>query len=218
MNLNIGLMLGLRKRNGDEMKIVEQGITPIWHTQDPLAQIERIARVCYKSAPKGNSESFVRSLIENHHDAMIEHAVASFLLVTDRGIGNEVERHRMASFAQESTRWCNYLKEKFGSELTFVNQPFRNISSFEIWIEFLEFAEKTYARLIENGELPEMARSVLPLCLKTEIVVTCNFREWRHIMSLRLGKTAHPMVRQLAGYVHQWFCENYPVIVEGIDC
>lgn len=161
---------------------------------EELQQIERVARVCYKSedkiTPDGESaKKLVRFLVKQEHEAMLEHSQLSVLFTCDRGVANELVRHRIASFAQESTRYCNYSKEKFEGSITVV-EPFyidkeQNRLFYRKWVESCELAEKTYFLMLMNGYRPEQARCVLPLCLKTEIVVTANYREWRNIFKLR---------------------------------
>ena len=127
---------------------------------------------------------------------MIEHASASFRIITDRGISHEIVRHRLASYAQESTRYCNYTKDKFENKITVICPP--GLGENVAWLYACEQAEQAYLRLVREGVKPEIARSVLPTCLKTEIVMTANFREWRHFISLRGGKGAHPQIREIA--------------------
>lgn len=203
------------------MKIVEQSAALLWVTPEPENAIERAARVCYKSEDKigeGTAEKMIRMLIEKGHEAMLEHASASILFVTDRGISHELVRHRLASYAQESTRYCNYSKEKFGREITVVKPPLpdgcgnpssdlphtcpvcANIGfSEDAWVLSVRAAEIAYFELLDRGCKPQIARSVLPTCLKTEIVCTANLREWRHIFRLRLSPAAHPQMRELMG-------------------
>ena len=158
-----------------------------------LQQIERVARVCYKSEDKitldgESAKKLVGFLVKQGHEAMLEHSQLSVLFTCDRGVANELVRHRIASFAQESTRYCNYSKEKFGGEIAVI-QPFwmqDNSEEFISWVMACNTAEKQYLHMIYDLRLrPEQARCVLPLCLKTEIVVTANYREWRNIFKLR---------------------------------
>ena len=168
-----------------------------------LQQIERVARVCYKSedkiTPDGESaKKLVGFLVKQGHEAMLEHSQLSVLFTCDRAIANELVRHRIASFAQESTRYCNYSKEKFGAEIQVIMPTFiKNADepTRTAWTESMYSVEKQYMRLLEHGFRPEQARCVLPLCLKTEIVVTANYREWRNIFKLRTPVAAHPQMR-----------------------
>lgn len=172
-----------------------------------LSAIEDAARTCYKSAAKNQSPEatakFVRNLVSAGHEAMIEHVGMTVRFCIDRGVSHEIVRHRVASYAQESTRYCSYNKEKFGSEITVVRpvafEP--GSEAYAVWKQACEACEKAYFALLENGVAPEFARDVLPTSLKTEIVVTMNLREWRHFFRLRAAGTTgrpHPQMRQVA--------------------
>jgi thymidylate synthase (FAD) len=187
------------------MKIVLESVELLWCTPEPEKQIEIAGRTCYKSEDKITEDSakeFCTRMVKSGHHAMIEQAVASLRIVTDRGISHEIVRHRLASYAQESTRYCNYSKKKFGNELTFI-QP-HNLSETErrTWKLSCDAAELSYFTFIAKGAPPQIARSVLPNSLKTEIVMTANFREWRHFIKLRAGKVAHPQIRVIAEVVY----------------
>jgi len=183
------------------MRVVEPAVELLWITPEALRVIESAGRVCYKSEDKITNDSadeFVRRLIRSGHEAVIEHASASFRLTTDRGISHEIVRHRLASYAQESTRYCNYGRDKFGSEIAVVRPPNLLPSQEAAWQEACQAAEKAYFQMLDAGAAPQIARSVLPTCLKTELVMTANFREWRHFLKLRLAPAAHPQIVVLA--------------------
>ena len=184
------------------MKIVNQSVELLWATNKPEKQIERAGRTCYKSEDRITDESagaFVGRMKASGHHAMIEHAVASFLIITERGVSHEIVRHRLASYAQESTRYCNYSKDKFDNELTFIKPPnLTTAHQMSVWSHGCQFAEMGYLELIESGLSPEIARSLLPTCLKTEIVMTANLREWLHFINLRTSKAAHPQIQMIA--------------------
>jgi thymidylate synthase (FAD) len=166
--------------------------------------IEEIGRTCYKSEDKITEDSwrkFVSMLKKSGHHAMLEHGIMSVRFVCDRGVSHELVRHRLCAFAQESTRYCNYSKEKFGNELSFIKP-----STFENWgkvtqdsyITELKEIEKQYLFMVDTGCKPQEARAILPNSLKTEICVTANWREWSHIFQLRaIEKAAHPDIRAL---------------------
>ena len=189
-----------------------------------LQQIERVARVCYKSedkiTPDGESaKKLVGFLVKQGHEAMLEHSQLSVLFTCDRGIANELVRHRIASFAQESTRYCNYSKEKFGEELSFIRPYYIDDLSEEACDAIFDsclWAEKLYLQLIKDGLRPEQARCVLPLCLKTEIVVTANYREWRNIFKLRTPVAAHPQMRELMCPLLLEVQKKIPVVFDDI--
>jgi len=168
-----------------------------------LQSIERAGRTCYKSEDRMTPESasrFVHDIVQvKHHESVIEHVSISVLFVVDRGVSHELVRHRLASFSQESTRYCNYSKGKFGGELTFILPCFweKGSDALESWAMLCGDAETTYLKMVANGIPPQEARSVLPNSLKTEIVVTANLREWRHIFRLRCSSAAHPQMQQV---------------------
>ena len=186
------------------MKIIEQSVDLVdnINAEEILAKIERCGRVCYQSEPKGNPEQFIRMLIKRGHESVLEHASLTFHIVTNCAIQNELVRHRLASFSVESTRYVKY------NELTYVNS---------IPDSAMQHVEYEYKRLLHQGYPPEIARAVLPLCLKTELYMTANLREWRHILKLRTAKAAHPQMRQLAGMILAVFRDKLPVIVEDIQ-
>ena len=142
----------------------------------------------------------VASLIKSGHEAMLEHASVTVKFVVDRGISHELVRHRLASFAQESTRYCNYSKDDFGSEITFIIPEYLEYKSegWNIWKESMKQAEDAYFKMLDFGLSPQQARAVLPNSLKTEVVMTANLREWRHFFKLRaLGTTGKPHPQML---------------------
>lgn len=171
--------------------------------QKMLEKIEQVARTCYKSEGKiqeGSAAKLVAGLIKSGHEAMLEHASVTVKFVVDRGISHELVRHRLASFAQESTRYCNYSKDDFGSEITFIIPDYLEYKSegWNIWKESMKQAEDAYFKMLDFGLSPQQARAVLPNSLKTEVVMTANLREWRHFFKLRvLGTTGKPHPQML---------------------
>ena len=188
-----------------------------------LENIERIGRVCYKSEDAihpGSAEQFIRNIITRGHESVIEHESISVRVVCDRGVSHEIVRHRIASYSQESTRYCNYTRDKFGSQLVCIDiaTGFRynledpaDRKKYDIWTKAMEAAEGFYFQLIEAGARPEEARSVLPNSLKTEIVMTMNLREWRHFLRLRSSRRAHPQIAEIASALLEEFSARYPV-------
>lgn len=187
------------------MRIVKPKVTLEWITPRAAYHAETAGRTCYrtegKAAPNGSTASeFLKARLtgDNPHESVIEHAVASFRIITDRGISHELVRHRLASFSQESTRYCNYSNNRFGGELRFlrpVNLP-RELGP--AWERAVKASETAYLALLVGGAKPQDARSILPNCLKTELVMTCNMREWRHFLQLRLATGAHPDMQLIA--------------------
>jgi len=163
-----------------------------------LSIIEKAGRTCYKSEAKGDASSFIRGLIRNGHHSVIEHASMTVKFICDRGVTHELVRHRLASYSQESTRYCNYSKDKFGNEITVIKPPGLSAGEDdEIWIRAMQHAENAYLEMIDTGLSPQIARSVLPNSLRAEIVMTANMREWRHVLTLRTSEKAHPQIRSL---------------------
>jgi thymidylate synthase (FAD) len=190
--------------------------------EEILKKIEIAGRTCYKSEDKITNDSakkFVKMLIDRGHEAMIEHANISVKIVCDRGVSHEIVRHRVASYAQESTRYCNYSKEQFGNEITVIEPVFwpKDTQRFLFWENTCQIAEHEYFRLIKLGATPQEARSVLPNSLKTEIVVTMNLREWRHFFKLRTSEAAHPQMAEISIIMLDKFKEVIPVVFDDIE-
>lgn len=188
---------------------------------DLLKGIETVGRTCYKSENNITDDSakkFVANLIKNGHEAMIEHNCISVRFICDRGVSHELVRHRLASFGQESTRYCNYSKDKFGNELTFIKPCFweKDTYGYELWKCAMKNAEKIYLEMIDKGASPQEARSVLPNSLKTEIIMTMNLREWRHFFRLRADKPAHPQMRELVKPLLKEMNELIPVLFDDL--
>ena len=189
-----------------------------------LTNIAAAGRVCYQSESKSDDAAFVRKRIKQGHESILEHEKISVRIICDRGVSHELVRHRIASYSQESTRYCNYSKGKFGSELTFI-RPYwddRSISAEMIrlracWQEACLNAEWSYKKMIDAGCTPEAARAVLPNCLKTEIVMTANLREWRHFFKLRCAPAAHPDMRIIANMLLTAFKDVVPVVFDDIE-
>lgn len=187
-----------------------------------MRKIEMIGRVCYKSESKitnDSAEKFVRMIIDSGHESVIEHEIISVKVICDRGISHEIVRHRIASYSQESTRYCNYANERFGRELTLIRPFFWNENSdkYAIWVNTMKCIEDNYNKLIEFGAKPEEARTILPNSLKTEVVMTMNLREWRHFFELRTSKHAHPQMKQIAIPILREFKKSLPAIFDDIN-
>ncbi len=186
-----------------------------------LESIEKYGRTAYKSEDlitKGSAEEFLKMIIENGHLSVIEHFVVTVRVICDRGITHEIVRHRIASYTQESTRYCNYSEGKFGNELTLIKPCFwkEDDEKYLIWKELSIHAENAYNKLINLGANPQEARSVLPNSLKTEIVITMNLREWKHFFKLRTSEAAHPQMREIAIPLLREFQNRIPVIYDDL--
>lgn len=183
-----------------------------------LKKIELCGRVCYKSEEKISEESaerFVRSIIKNGHDSVLEHFSFSVRFIVDRGVSHEIVRHRIASFSQESTRYCNYGNK---DEITVIAPLFwqQGSEAYNSWRYACTLAEDTYMQMLMDGSTPQEARSVLPNSLKTEIIMTANLREWRHFLKLRTSKAAHPQMREVVIPLLQELQNSIPVVFDDL--
>lgn len=201
------------------MKVINAGyvIEDEIDTKKIMSTIERAGRVCYKSEGNisdGSADKFIAAILKRGHESVIEHEKITVRFICDRGVTHELVRHRIASYSQESTRYCNYSNDKFGNELTFIKPCFWNEDNeqYALWLETMAFIEKQYNAMMEKGAKPEEARSILPNSLKTEIVVTMNLREWRHYFKLRTDPAAHPQIREISNMLLSELKEKLPVI------
>lgn len=213
------------------MKIINHSIEILTETtySSMLNRLERIGRVCYKSEDKikvDSAENFIRGIIKRGHESVIEHESITVKVVCDRGVSHEIVRHRIASYSQESTRYCNYTEGKFGGEITVIDpetafswdiNSITDYRKYLVWQRAMEYAEKSYAELIALGAKPEEARTVLPNSLKTEIVMTMNLREWRHFIRLRGSRAAHPQIAEITAQIRDEFVKRYPVFFEDLE-
>jgi len=186
-----------------------------------LEHLEHAGRVCYKSEDKikeTSAETFIRTVIKLGHESVIEHAGATVKFICDRGVSHELVRHRLSSFSQESTRYANYSKDKFGRECHFIIPLFWKYESFaySVWEEAMQRAENAYMDLINKGSSAQKARTVLPNSLKTEVIMSCNFRQWRTIFKQRCSPKAHPQMREVMIPLLLKFKERIPVLFEDL--
>ena len=181
-----------------------------------MRKLERLGRKCYKSEDKITPESsaaFVRNLIKRGHTSVLEHVHVTVTFICDRGVTHELVRHRIAAYSQESTRYCNY----YGDKLRYIDPaPFMTEAQHKIWCAAMENASIAYNDLTAAGCTPQMARSVLPNSLKTDIGVTFNLHQWRHVFTLRTAKAAHPQMREVMCKLLDMFKIKLPVIFEDI--
>lgn len=190
--------------------------------EDVLKLLEKAGRVCYKSESsisEGSAEKFIKNIIRRGHESVIEHVSLTFRVICDRGVSHEIVRHRIASYSQESTRYCNYHSEKFSNELTVIDPLFwdKDSEQYAIWLDTVKKCEENYIALIELGAKPQEARSILPNSLKTEIFMTMNLREWRHFLRLRNSEFAHPQMVEVARLIRDELVTRYPVIFDASE-
>lgn len=206
------------------MRVVQAGyeILDTLNGEEILKKIERVARVCYKSEDKitdGSAEKMVKALIKRGHEAMLEHFSFSVKFIVDRGVSHELVRHRVASFAQESTRYCNYGHE---GEITVIKPLYLSDvrEDYNIWRKACVVAEKQYLDMLAYGFTPQEARAVLPNSLKTEVVMTANLREWRHFFSLRACGTTgkpHPQMLEVTVPLLKEIKSLIPVVFDDLE-
>ena len=209
------------------MKVIKASYEILTDLSDPikiLKDIERAGRVCYKSENNITDDScitFCKNIINRGHEAVIEHSQLSVRFTVDRAIANELVRHRLASYCQESSRYCNYSKDKFYNEIKVIEPEEllpRNSTDYNIWWVACKNAEEAYMTMISNGVKPEIARSVLPLSTATEIIMTANIREWRNVLKLRSSHNmrAHPQMRLICDRLLSELKSKIPVLFDDI--
>lgn len=205
------------------MKIIQPAvelITPI-NGRAILERIEECGRVCYKSEnniSENSCHAFCEKIIKNGHESVLEHCSFTIKFICDRGVSHEIVRHRIASYSQESTRYCNYSGGRFGTEITVIEPLFLEPDTeiYSIWKNSCQNAEYAYFALLDAGLMPQEARSVLPNSLKTEVVMTANIREWRHFFKLRCSPAAHPQMRQVAAQALRLVYDRVPVLFDDV--
>lgn len=194
-----------------------------------VKKLEKYGRVCYKSEDNIGEDTYkniLKNIIKRGHTSVLEHEKITVRIICDRGVSHEIVRHRIASFSQESTRYCNYSessKKNLGIKVIDIASGFNydldnttDKSKYEIWMQHMKRCEKAYNALIDLGASPQEARSVLPNSLKTEIVVTMNIRSWRNFFSLRADKAAHPSMQEIAYPLLKFLHDYIPVVFDDI--
>ena len=197
------------------MKLIEPSFE-ILNVSGDLSTIEQAARTCYKSEDKikeGSAEKLVGVLVDRGHHAMLEFVDVTVKFITDRGIANEIVRHRIASYAQESTRYVNYNKKEmeFIAPLWVKESDSVNVAHFK---QICKQAEMNYNSFLRDGLHPQDARAILPLCLKTELVMKTNLRSWRNFFELRTSPAAHPEMRRIAIPLCKEFQKKIPIVFD----
>ena len=207
------------------MKIIEPNVeilTPI-NGDEILKHIEKCGRVCYKSESNITDDSaakFVANIIKRGHESVLEHSSITVKFIVDRGVSHEIVRHRLASYSQESTRYCNYASGKFDGEITVICPMaiFKDsCENYDRWWHAIDQAEKCYLGMLANGISPQIARSVLPNCLKTELIMTANLREWRHFFKRRWAPAAHPQMREVALMLLDKMRAAIPIVFDDLE-
>lgn len=214
------------------MKVVNPSVEPLFFPDRKTLYglIETAGRTCYQSekVEGDTTERFIQRLMKRKHWSVLEHANLSVCIICDRGVTHELVRHRIASYSQESTRYCNYAGDKFGGEVKFIdlatgfhydlNNP-QDLAKYGVWVGAMEDAEKYYMEMLKLGATPQEARLILPNSTKTQIVVTMNVREWRHFLEMRwvgVAGTPHPQMVEVAEKVYNLLNSHYPAIFGDI--
>lgn len=187
-----------------------------------MRRIERACRICYRSEDKITDTSYknlLKNCINRGHESVLEHEKISVKLVGDIGTYKDLTRHRIASFSVESTRYCNYGKDKFGNELKFMRPVHieEGTKEYRIWEECMKNVEKAYIEMSSLGALPDQLRMLLPHSTAAEYALTANIREWRHILSLRCSSHTHPAIRQLLIPLLLKFKEDMPELFAEVE-
>lgn len=215
------------------MKIMDIAVE--WLGKEPdgaqmIANIATAGHVCYQSEGKTSDEDFIRRLIKRGHESVLEHEKVSVIVLCDRGVSHEYVRHRIASYSQESTRYCNYSAEKFDGGVSYINlapgleldpatsklnELQRDLILTE-WLDACADSERHYLRMLELGASPQIARSVLNNSTKTQLAITMNLREWRHFFALRLSSAAHPQMRDLAKRLLEMLHDAIPAVFDDL--
>lgn len=186
------------------------------NAEKELRLIEEAGRICYKSK-KGDfnkCKKFVKTLIARGHESVLEHSILTVKFITSRTVTHQLVRHRLCSFSQESQRYCNYSQGRFGGEITFIPPVGMSPDELEAWKNCCANDEREYMEAIAKGRAPESARAILPNCVKTEIVVTANYREWRHLLRERTSIHADPNMRALMTSLLVKLYFTIPVVFE----
>ena len=186
-----------------------------------MKNIERACRTCYRSEGLITEDSYknlLKNCINRGHESILEHEKITIRMVCDIGVYKDLTRHRIASFSIESTRYCNYGKDKFDNQIKFIKPC--NIESGEIyafWANEMQNIEHTYQEMSKLNCTPDQMRMILPHSTAAEVTMTANIREWRYILELRCSKAAHPAIRQLLIPLLLKFKEDMPELFDAID-
>lgn len=187
-----------------------------------MKRLERACRTCYKSENLITEDSYKHLLtncLNRGHESILEHEKISIRMICDIGVYKDLTRHRFASFSIESTRYCNYGKDKFDNEIKFIKPVHieEGTENYKIWEDTMKYIEKQYMEMGEKKATPDQMRMLLPHSTAAEVCMTANIREWRHILSLRCSKMTHPAVRQLLIPLLLKFKKDMPELFENVE-
>lgn len=205
------------------MKIIEPWIEVEHFDGKKIMQnIERACRTCYRSEGLITDDSYkklLKNCINRGHESVLEHEKITVRMCVDIGVYKDLTRHRFGSFSIESTRYCNYGKDKFDNEIKFI-KPCNIEGSSELWsnwIGAMDFIEREYIAMSNNGATPDQMRMILPHSTAAEVTMTANIREWRHILDLRTKKMTHPSIRQVLIPLLLLFKKEMPELFNNIE-
>ena len=205
------------------MKIIEPWIqVENFDGKQIMKNIERACRTCYRSEGLITEDSYkklLKNCINRGHESVMEHEKITVRMQCDVGVYKDLTRHRFGSFSIESTRYCNYGKDKFENEIKFIKPCNINESSelYSNWIGAMSFIEKEYIAMSNNGATPDQMRMILPHSTAAEVTMTANIREWRHILDLRTKQMTHPAIRQLLIPLLLYFKQEMPELFDKIE-
>lgn len=201
------------------MKLITPEVELLSITPNTEELIELAGRTAYQSADKigpGTAAKFIKMILARGHESVLEHASATIRFVVDRGVTHEMVRHRIASYTQESTRYCNYSADKFDNGIRIMRSDELSADQMFRRIDLYKHIEAVYLKEIEERVSPQIARDVLPTVLRTEIVTTYNLREWRHYFRLRCAPTAHPRIQFVSKLALRLLLNRCPAVFDDL--
>ena len=204
------------------MKLIEPRVcVESYDSRKIMKNLERACRTCYRSEDLITEESYktlLKNCINRGHESILEHEKITIRMTCDVGVYKDLTRHRFASFSIESTRYCNYGKDKFDNEINFIRPLFADeLDKFNIWKDTMQTIEDAYMKMVAAGYKPDEMRMILPHSVAAEVTMTANIREWKHILDLRTKKMAHPAVQQVMIPLLLNFKKNMPEIFGDIE-
>ena len=203
------------------MKIVEPKIRLENYDGKKIEKnIEKACRKCYRSENSTTENSYKKLLtncIGRGHESILEHEKITAEIVASVGAYKELTRHRFASFSIESTRYNAYNKDKYGNEISVINPCNMEGEIYDLWKKTMELDEKAYNLMASKGAKPDQIRAILPHSTAAHLSMTANIREWRHILSLRCSKMAHPEMQQIMIPVLLQFKKDMPELFKDVE-
>lgn len=197
------------------MRIVEPSYKILSYPAD-LKKIEFAGRVCYNShhrTTENSSETFVKNLINRGHFSVLEHESITVVFTLDRATADQLRTHRLTSPLMQSTRYVNFSKGEFQGDIPFIEPRLKNKNR---WAQMMMMCEEAYLYSLEDGDPPEVARYYLPPCVATEMIVTANIREWRHILSVRKAADAQKEIRDIITKLFNELKSLIPIVFDDL--